>query len=136
MYGDNRKYLVTNDNQQILVYNEGYYKTNGKPILEERINFWLDEYFTDHRKREVISYCKSIGYVERDQLKPPEHLINLKNGIYNRETKKIIPHSPEYVFLYQIPVKYNKKAKCSKILKFFTNTLNIEDIPLDARVFW
>lgn len=135
MEADNRRYIVTNDNQQMFVWNEKYYEQNGKSIAENRTNFYLEDLYSDHRRKEVISCIKTNGYVNRDDLKPPEHLIPLENGIYNRETKKLIPHSPEYYFLHCLPIKYNRKAKIKKIKTFLENLLTVEDIPVIQQFF-
>jgi len=135
MEADNRHYIVTNDNQQIFVWNGKYYEPNGKNVIEERVNYYLDDLYTDHRRKEVVSYIRSYGYINRDELTPPEHLIPLENGIYNRETKKLTAHTPKYYFLYCLPVKYNKKSKIKKIKTFFENLLSIEDIPIIQQFF-
>lgn len=135
MEADNHKYLVTNDNQQILVWNGKYYGTNGKSTLENRANYYLEDLYTDHKRKEVVSCVKTHAYIDREELQPPKHLIPLENGIYNRETKKLIPHSPEYYFLYCFPLIYKPKAKIKKIKTFFENTFTLEDLQNIKRFF-
>lgn len=135
---DNRYYLVLDDNLTILCWNGSYYETKGEYILGERINYYLDDLYSDHKRKEVISCIKNLNHIKinRKELNdPPEHLIPLINGVYDRKKKKLLPHSPKNYFLYQIPVKYNKKAKSKKILEFFENLVSVDDLPVLQEFF-
>lgn len=132
---DNRDYIVLEDNQEIYVYNGSYYEPIGKGILEQRVNYYLDDKTTKHRKQEVIDFIKNQEYVKREDLNPPTNLINVKNGIYNIDTGEIEPHTPDYYFLSEIPINYDPKAKIDKIQRFHEDLLNIEDINIIQEFF-
>ena len=129
---DNHKYIVASDNLDIYWFNGAYYETKGENKLGERINFYLNDFFTDYRRKEVISFVKNYEPIKIDRHvlnKPPNHLIPLKNGVYDRKQKKLLGHSEDFIFLYQLPVNFNPDAKPEKFLNFLNNACNTDDIP-------
>lgn len=129
MEADNRRYIVTKDNQGIYMWNGRYYEPTGKQEIETRVNYYLDIDCKDYRQREVVKFIRTHKYIDREELDPPEYLINVKNGIYNRKTKELMPHTPDIYFLYEIPWNYNPKAKIKKIKDFLETAMNLNDIP-------
>ncbi len=132
---DDRHYLVIQDNQEILWYNGSYYEHGGERIIEQRTNYYLSDKMSTRNKQEVLTYIKTKEYIKRDELEPPLNLINLKNGVFDIETKKLIPHSPNYKFLNQVPANYNPEAKINKLQTFFDETLDVNDLPLMQEFF-
>jgi len=124
-----KKYLVTEDNQDIYVYNGGYFESTGLQQIKNRFNYYLDDLSTKRGKEEVVDFIKNWKYTKRTTLNPPSHLINFKNGVYNLKTGKLEKHDPDkHFFLYQIPVEYKPKAKCPKWEKFIKDVLYQDDI--------
>lgn len=109
----------TTASKEIFYYKNGYYHNNGKNLIKTMVNHYLDNMTTKSRKAEVIDYIIDEETVSRYDLEPDVNLICVKNGIFNLQTDKLIPHSHEYRFLNQLPVVYDKDAKCPKIMKFF-----------------
>jgi len=104
--------------QEIFYYKNGYYHPGGENRIREMVDSFLDDYSSIRRKNEVVDYIKYKNNVKRERLEPPTYLINLANGIYNIEKDELLEHSPDFFFLNQIPVKYNKDAECPRIKKF------------------
>jgi P4 family phage/plasmid primase-like protien len=135
---DNRHYIVLADNLTIYSWNGAYHEPNGEHILGERINHYLDDLYSDYKRKEVISCIKNLKSIKikREKLNsPPEYLIPVLNGVYDRKKKKLIQHSPENLFLYQIPIKYNPKAKIKKIKEFFDDLVTVDDLPVLQEFF-
>ncbi len=122
----------------IYAYEDGYYKLFGEDLiilqLKKIFNNQNIPYKTRY-KNEILDYIKTENIVERDEINPPKHLLNLNNGIYNVETKKLIPHNPNHYFLYKIPWDYKPKAECSKVMKYLDSTLKPEFITLTQEIF-
>ena len=59
----------------------------------------------------------------------------MKNGLLNILTGEIKPHSHEYLSLVQLPVKYDRNALCSKIIRFLTAIQTKEGISTIVRLF-
>jgi len=135
MNSDDNHYLVIFDNQEILWYNRSYYEHGGEKKIEQRINYYLDDRMCSRYKAEVLTYIKTKDMIKRDELEPPVHLINLKNGVFNLETKELLPHEHKYLFLNEIPINYDQNAKIDKIQTFLEETLDVNDIPLIQEFF-
>ena len=128
---DNRNYAVTKDNQEIFIYNGSYYEPNGESVIKERVQYYLNDLKgLNYIKGEVTGFIRNHHYIDREEFNPPTNLINVKNGIYDIKTKQLIPHTPDYYFLNEIPVNYDPEAKINKIKDFFDTILNVEDITI------
>ncbi len=97
----------------------GIYKNFG----EQEIQLELEKYFTDLVKTnivsEVINKIKRLTHKSVQVFNTHENLICMRNGVFNFETKLLLPHSPDYLFINSIPTIYNISSKCPKIDKFF-----------------
>lgn len=60
--------------------------------------------------RSVLSYVKSHLFVSEERLDNYPNLINLKNGIYNLDTGKLMSHNPLLLLTSQLPFEYDEKA--------------------------
>jgi putative DNA primase/helicase len=95
------------------VVDEEFIKKMCRDLLQEADEHiwksaWEKEYF-DAYKRE-IEYFKSV-----DQ---DSEMINLSNCMLNIKSRKVFAHSPEYMSTVQIPILYDKNAKCPKFESF------------------
>jgi len=135
--GDERNYISTEDNQEIFSYNGSHYVPQGDALIKQRVQYYLGDAVRglEHIKNEVVGYIRNNKYIDREQLNPPLHLINVNNGIFNLETGKLLPHSPAYYFLQKIPIDYRPEAKIDKISKFLEQTFNQEDISIIQEFF-
>jgi len=124
-------FKTTKDNQQIYRYNGGYYTPDGEQIINNKVEEFLGEDCREHYKKEVVGWIRDKEpAVKRSIFDVAPHLINLRNGIYNIKTKKLIQHSSKYFFINEIPVKYKKKSDCPKIKQFLSEVNYEEDIPV------
>ena len=114
----------------IIYYKDGYYHLGGEDIAKGETDEFLGDDATDYRRNEVM---KAIKYklsnrIERDKIEPDPRYINMENGIYDIETKTLQKHTPDFLFLNKIPIKYDPDADCPKIKKFYSEVLYEEDI--------
>lgn len=128
MESDDENYIVTRDNQEILMYNGSFYETNAEYHIESRINYYCDSLTTNRIKSETIGFIKSNGYVVREKLEQPLNLLNFKNGILDIFKNKLIPHDKKYTFQFEIPVEYNPNVECGLWKNFIEDTIYQEDI--------
>ncbi len=73
--------------------------------------------------------------VEREEFDKDPRILNVKNGLLNMETLELSDHSHDHLSPTQIPVPYNRTAKCLKILKFLADILYRQDIFTALQVF-
>jgi len=122
----------------IYAYEDGYYKLFGEDLIVQQLKKIFNNQHIPYKtryKNEILDYIKTENVVDRDEINPPKHLLNLNNGIYNTITKKLISHNPSYYFLYKIPWDYKPKATCPKVMKYLESTLKPEFIELTQEIF-
>ncbi|MFZ2414951.1 MAG: phage/plasmid primase, P4 family, partial [Minisyncoccia bacterium] len=111
--------------------------------------------FLDEICQKIIHDCdtamiteikKIIGrktHIEPSKFNHSSNIINLENGLLNLEDLKLLadgsldlenikllPHTHEVITTVQLPVSFEKFAKCPKTEKFHQDVLNPEDIKL------
>lgn len=128
------------DTREIYIYSNGFYSRKGaesriKDLTNQFYATVFCEYCTQygyevpehipvpclHFRTEVLEYTRirtSIFREKVDNCPEYKNLINLQNGIYNLETAELLPHSPDYKLIRQLPIKYDKKADCPYVRKF------------------
>lgn len=124
------RFLTLEESKDILYYDEksGMYSYHGDIIIEKEI----DTKYGYQLKTADITEIKNIitrkTYVKKEVFDSDLHIINMENGLYNWKTKELLPHTPDYFSLNQIPVKYNPNAKATKFEKFLNQVLYPQDI--------
>jgi len=119
IYNEHGHFFTIVDNKEIYTYNEhGYYENNGDAKIRNLAEYYLEDYVVERYKNEVVGWIRDHNYIKREDIKVPLNLVNVQNGILNIETMELKEHSPDYLFLGQIPVKFNPKTKCDNFIKF------------------
>lgn len=75
-------------------------------------NVWKSNFETEV----VKAIQREVPLVE--YLDPYRNLINLENGILDLETLELLTHNPTYLASIQLPIKYNRYAKCDRFMEF------------------
>lgn len=120
------KTIGNRDNtKDIYIYQNGVYKVDYGLVKKEILDI-TQNIVGSHFRDEVIKTIKEKTYRERKDFDVDSNLINLKNGIYSIKGKELLSHSPEYLFLHQIPVFFDKNADCPKIKQFLNQILGEE----------
>jgi len=121
--------------QEIYYYENGYYRPGGENRIKERVDYFLGNETSIHRRNEVIECIKNSNHRKMRELEPDERYINIKNGVYDIVDGKLLQHSPDFFFLNQIPVEYKKDADCPVIKQFFKDVLYPDDYNLMQEIF-
>lgn len=111
--------------REMFIYQDGYYHPGADnlviyPEIQRILGDDVDKSAkneTYHKIADATSHPRSIF------THAPLNLIPLKNGVYDFETNTLLPHSPEYRFMYQFPVTYDPQATCPKTEAFFKQIL-------------
>ena len=117
---------------QIKAYSEEskYYQSIGP----EKIKTMITKEFNINNSRsaseEILHLIKTMTYTEQEDIEKARNkdMLPFKNGIYDLNTKKLIPHDSKYLFDYQIPITYNPDAKCPLFDNFLKEIIKEEDI--------
>lgn len=125
------------DTEEILIYQEGYYQPGGgkfiKAECQRRVG--VRALLTEHKINEVIGHITRSTYTDRALFNTNKYLINLTNGLLDVRTRKLSPHSPQFISTIRIPVKYDPTADCPAVKKFLHEVHNPADIPIVQEEF-
>jgi P4 family phage/plasmid primase-like protien len=117
------------DNEDIYCYdNENGVYVAGQEWRIKELSQLMYPQITTHALHEVVNQIKRRTYVDRLCFDSNIDILNLQNGLLNIHTLKFTKHSPNYLSLVQLPIKYNKKSKCPSILKFLGQVLRPKDV--------
>ena len=120
-------FVTMKDTGMIYYYNGSFYSKHGEQIIKTLVNLYLGDYTSEHRKNEIVGYIRDEKYIDSIQFNPSPHLINLKNGVFNLDTSELMPHSPDYYFLYEIEIDYDPRANFSEFETFLRQICNNDD---------
>lgn len=110
--------------REMYVYQYGVYFRSENEIIFPEIQRVLGELVDKSAKMETFHKIADMTSYPRDVFtSAPLNFIPLANGVYDLDKKELLPHSPEYRFTYQFPVKYNPNLVCTKTKKFLEQVL-------------
>jgi putative DNA primase/helicase len=139
------------DNKQLYIYKDGVYRSEGaEALLDTEIRDIHNEIYRDswdsinpnipiihipkatvRYVNEVLAHIRAYTHIIRDSLEKVQlKYINFKNCLFNLETWKTEDHNPEMKSICQIPVTFDKDAKCPKISDFLKSVVAEPDINL------
>jgi P4 family phage/plasmid primase-like protien len=128
-----KHYIVTTGNRdntkEIYIYKNGVYRIDHGLVKKEISNITLN-LATSHIREEIIKDIKDRTYIERNSFNVNKNLINLKNGVYDLENKEFLPHLPQFLFLHQFPIAYDRDADCPKIKEFLNQILDDDSVSI------
>ena len=121
--------LSTNIFEEILFYEDGVYKKDGKFNVQQRCRELWDE--ININTSDIIEIKHNIrdatGYRHPDEYDADYKKINMKNGVYDIMTGELLPHDPKYLSLIQYDIDYDPSKGCpKKFLKFLSSSLECD----------
>ncbi|MDU1604740.1 MAG: phage/plasmid primase, P4 family [Clostridium sp.] len=127
-------YLIANGKnkkRKIYVYDAGVYKE----ISQENLKSYVKKYIpihlvTDQILNSVTNLLVSNEINDPSILLGQDHIINLKNGLYNLETKRLEKHTPQYISENQLDICFNEKCINNGYWDKYIDTLTMGDIEL------
>ena len=123
---EQNSFITLRESEETFVLRDGYYQPFAKSFIEERCNELLAAQVSDHYVLETLHYIKRATY--SDVIEPPLNLINLENGVLDRNTLELTPHEQcPYAFFQQLPVRYDPKATCPNIDAFIIEVVDNEN---------
>lgn len=113
--------------KDIYVYQDGVYVNKGKNNIRKSVNIFLSRFVKEEFRNEVMRFIEIETGIEREQLNKNKYLINLKNGMYDIESDKLLEHDPKYHSTMRIPLTYDSNATCPNIDKFLSEVVSEEN---------
>lgn len=120
---------------EIFDYDDGYYKNDGKAIINKESERLLGGLCCLHYVNEVVGHVERSTLTPIEEFNPPLNLLCVNNGVYDLNTKEMVEHTPNLIFLSKIPIKYDLGAKCPQFLKFLGEILPKDYAPLIQEMF-
>lgn len=106
------------------VYRNGMYAPAENEVIYPEVQRILQEQTTKQAKSETLHKIADMTRKPRSIFESASiNLIPLRNGVYDMETKQLLPHSSNYYFTYQFPITYNEHATCEKTSAFLDQIL-------------
>jgi len=110
--------------REMYVYRDGIYFQAENEVIYPEIQRILEDQVTMNAKSETFHKIADATSKNRSVFtSAPTYLIPLKNGVYDMNSKKLLPHSHQYLFKYQFPITYNPQATCPKTEDFLDTIL-------------
>ena len=114
---------------ELYYYENGVYKVRAELYIDMLYRTMLIEEYGDIEKwkslhRDEIIKCIRGG-VPQLWDRPPEDTINLKNGIWNIETRTLVEHTPKYLSTIQVGINYDPDATCHNWDKFCSELIEV-----------
>jgi len=116
------------DSKVVYAYSDGIYIANGEDVITKIVHAVLGDETKKNHVAEVVHYIQFTTLIPRDSVNNDITHINLKNGILDIRTCELRPHTPDEIYITQIPVEYNPSAECPVIMSFMDSTMQKPDI--------
>lgn len=125
-----------NANEKIMIfwYSNGVYKNINEEMMKGYIKSYITTYNMTLYKSSIVNevfkdLTTDLNFISQEELNSNENIINFKNGLYDLEKKKLIPHTPNIISTIQIPCNWNEsKTINAPVFESYLNTLTNGDI--------
>jgi len=125
--------ITLKENEEMCIYKNGIYEREKTIDVRKIIKEKCQKYgitYSIHKRNIILEIIKMETLNSLKSFDKNDNILNLKNGLLDLETMKLIEHTPNYLSFRQIQVKYNPQAECPKIIQFFRDIFNENDIDL------
>lgn len=116
--------------ERFFKYENGVYKEVSTLKMQSLVQKHLiEEYSKSHHIHDTLEQWKNRIIYEGDLLDNPQliNMINFQNGMFDLNTKSIIPHSPLFYTAVQINAEYDPTADCPQFKEFIQKSLEPND---------
>ena len=108
-------YKIITVNNQLYVYEDGYYQADEKIIERKMIELYPG--IKNSQRNEVLSYIRIKTHINGGDIKVNPYVINLKNTRYDIRSGKCLEFTPDVIEFDRIPVTYDPSAYCADLDK-------------------
>lgn len=107
--------------KRLYIFRGGNYHADGASFVRQQVKQIMERMrvaskWTSHKAEEVVKYIE----VDAPMLweRPKIDVVNVLNGLLDVGTKILSPHSPDFLSPVQLPVKFDRNARCPMWDKF------------------
>lgn len=102
----------------------GIYKPDAEAIIKSELELHFKHQVTKHIISEAVARIQRLTMHSTSEFNAQDRMLCLRNGVYDLNTKTLLPHSYKYLFLNRLNVIYNKDATCPLINKFLSEIVD------------
>lgn len=115
-------------NEDILVYTDsGVYRYGGESLIKEQVQLLCKDDSNTHFVGEVMGHIRRSTYISLDVIDEGDNILNVSNGLVNMASCELQAHTPAYHSFIQLPITFDRGAKCSKIEAFINSIFSKQD---------
>ncbi len=118
------------ENEIIYLYQNGYWEHRDTiPILKTLIQSLLKGSTTKHKVREVLGHIRRETYFDPKEIDDNRKYLCLENCVYDLDTGKTLPHSPDIFATVKLPITYDDSIPTTEIEKYVATLVKKSGIP-------
>jgi putative DNA primase/helicase len=119
------EYFATmSDSDSVYYYQDGIYVDGGESKIISLVEEVMDGYLMTVRNRnEVVGHIRALTRTNRDAFDIDTDIVNMQNGLYHINTGGFSQHTPEYLSLSKMSVKFDPGALCPAIDAFIKDVV-------------
>ena len=108
---------------RLYTFRVGSYHQDGASLVRQQVKKLLESMrlsskWTSHKAEEVVKYIEIDSPLLWER--PKRDAVNVLNGLLDVTTRKLSPHSPDFLSPVQLPVKFDPHARCPMWDKFIS----------------
>ncbi len=114
--------ITLTDTKDIWVYDPslGYWTPGGDVVVKQYTQHALDMSSKKSLVEETVYHVMVETFRDRGVFNTNPDCINLKNGIYNLHNHMFSDHTPDGMFTFALPFKYDPEAECTHFEKLLS----------------
>jgi len=114
---------------EIYLYEDGVFIAKGIELISKESERILDSFSKTNIVNEIRNKIERRTFIDRNELDCKDiNLVCVENGVLNISTNQLLPHSPKYMFINKLLIKFNASAGCSKFMEFLGEVCYEDDI--------
>lgn len=113
-------------------YENGVYRSDGEVWVRARVREALGDRVRRDHFAEVLTWLRSFEPTVSSR--PPEHLLNVANGLLEWRSGVLHPHDPSVVTTIQLPVPWLGDARCPRIERFLREVLPPDTVEIAEEI--
>jgi len=119
--------VVATPDEKIWIYENGYYKDNGKVIIDKILDRVAGKLYTINVSKETQKKVFLRSMVEYDIFDQNPYLLCVRNGVIDLLTGDFLEHSPGYYLTSAASVEYDPSKRPTEFIKFLEGACTNDD---------
>lgn len=123
----NSLHIVSTPDEKIWVYQEGYYRPEGKTMVDRLLDRAAGKQYTINASKETLKKIFLRTMVEFTALDPNPYLLCVRNGVVDLLTGNVLEHDPKYYITSACPIAYDPDTKPKEFINFLETACSNDD---------